>query len=260
MNKQQSKPLLSIIVAVYEGSSLIGKTISTIFSYFEENLPDVNIEIISVDDGSKDDSYSCLLALRDVYGERLRVIRLSRNYGAVSALQAGIDHAKGDCVSNISQDMQDTPEMVAAMFRSWRDENSKVNFIIRTGERNEPFLKKVCANIYHRLFRWFIMPDYPSNGLGVCLIDKKIADIIRKNRERNLDIATYIFSLGYNHKVHPFPRPAPKLKHSHWTFTKNINLAIDNFTSFSYFPIRMMSVVGIIVATSSFLFAVYVII
>ena len=235
---------------------MLERTIPEIFSSLATLLPETDVEIVAVDDGSTDNSYPCLLALRERFAGKMRVIHLTRNFGAITALQAGIDYARGDCITSISQDLQDTPAMVAAMFRSWQA-GSKANFIVRTSKRDESFAKKMLANLYHLLFRRYAIPNYPVHGLGVCLMDRQIADELRTHRQRNIDIATYIFSLGYPCSLHPFPRPAPQ-KRSNWTLAKKAKLAIDNFVNFSYFPIRLMSALGLTVATGGFVFAFYV--
>ena len=257
MNTSSSKrPLLSVVVTCYQGAPLLDHTIPTIFDELAQLLPDVDVEMIAVDDGSTDDTFARLVAWREKFSDKMKVIHLARNFGAITALQAGIDHARGDCVTNISQDLQDTPAMLAAMFRSWQA-GSKANFIVRTSKRDESFAKKMLANLYHLLFRRYAMPNYPVHGLGVCLMDRQIADELRTHRQRNIDIATYIFSLGYPCSLHPFPRPAPQ-KRSNWTLAKKAKLAIDNFVNFSYFPIRLMSALGLAVATGGFVFAFYV--
>ena len=222
----------------------------------EKDLPGgAQVEIIAVDDGSDDGSFAKILENQKRFPGKIRALRLSRNYGGIAASLAGIETARGDCVANIPQDLQEPPELFLRMFDAWR-EGIKINIGIREA-RQESAAKKLFAAIYHKLFKYLVMPDYPSGGLCTYLIDRQIAEELRRHGDKHLDPATRLFAMGYARRLHPYTRLPPKIK-SNWTFTKNIKLAIDNFIGFSYLPVRLMSLAGIVVALASFFFAGYV--
>ena len=248
------KAMLSLIITVYRGSSVLDDTIVQLLE-LEKQLPNATMEIIAIDDGSDDDSFDVILRNQQKYPNKIRAIRFSKNYGPMAVAQAGIEYARGDCVAVVSQDLQDPPESIVEMFAAWRA-GDKVNMTYRIA-RDEPPFKKLLARSYHFIFRTLTGVNYPHGGLGIFLIDRQIADEIKHNPENHTDILLRIFSMGSRPRLHPAPRLPPKLK-SNWTFTKNIKLVIDNFIGFSYLPVRLMSLMGIVVALASFAFAGYV--
>ncbi len=114
-----------------------------------------------MDDGSKDDSLAVLVRLQ-AEEPRLRVVKLSRNFGSNAALLAGLAHATGDAVATISADLQDPPETLDAMLALWRDGN-RVVLAVRDG-RDDSFPTAFLANLFYRLFRRYAIPRCPSRA------------------------------------------------------------------------------------------------
>ena len=250
-----AKTLLSIVMPIYQGAELLDDTFERLIN-MEKDLPDnVHIEIIAVDDGSQDDSYAKILHNQKKYPGKIRAARLSRNYGANAASQAGLDMARGDCLASVPQDLQEPPELYIRMFSSWQA-GVKINMGTRKS-RAESIVKQIPSRVYHLLFKLLVITDYPREGLCGYLIDRQIVDELRRLPRRGLDPATALFTMGYSRQLHFYHRQPPKIK-SNWTFAKNIKLVIDNFIGFSYLPVRLMSLAGIIVSLSSFCFAGYV--
>ena len=255
-NKSSNKTtLLSVVMPVCRGAKILDSTFTELIAW-EKTLPDgVTIEIIAVDDGSDDDSYAVILANQKRFPQKIRAIRLSRNYGANTAGLAGINAARGDCIAGMPQDLQEPLEMFSRMFLAWQ-EGIKINIGIRQS-RDESVLKKFFANLYYGLFRLLAVRNYPKGGLCAYLVDRQIADEMCRHAEKDIEPTTQLFMMGYSRKLHPYHRQAPKIK-SNWTFGKSVRLVIDNFIAFSYLPVRLMSFVGIITAMGSFCFAAYV--
>lgn len=250
---QARQNLLSVVIPVYRGRGLLENTFREILAL--ENKISGKIEIVAVDDGSDDSSFAEILRLQKQRPQKIIAVRLSQNYGAMAAVHAGVAYAKGNCVALLPQDLQDPPESVLEMFAAWRG-GAKINMTYRTA-RKEPPLKKMLAAGYHFLFRALTGINYPPGGLGIFLIDRQIAEEIKNSPKNHTDILLRIFSMGHPVRLHPASRLPPKTK-SNWTFAKNIKLVIDNFIGFSYLPVRLMSLAGILTALASFLFAGYV--
>ena len=247
--------ILSVVVSVYQGRKMLDDTIAKLVAMGEELTCPDGFEIILVDDGSSDDSFSCIKENTKKYKNRIRGMRLSRNFGAYAALHAGVVHSKGKCVAAVSQDLQEPTELYASMFKSWR-EGIKINLGTRLS-RDESWLKRTLALTYHRLFAKLVMPGYPKSGLGGFLVDRQVADEIMRYPNVRVDTPTRLMNMGYKCLLHPYKREKPKAK-SGWTFGKNITLVIDNFISFSFMPIRFISLSGILIAFVSIIFAAYV--
>lgn len=258
MNVAEVPPtvLLSIIVPIYQGSGLLDNTFAQLMQ-LERDLPDdTRIEIIAVDDGSDDNSYAKILENQKRYPGKIKAVKLSRNYGVVPATYAGWSFINGDCVANFPQDLQEPPELFLRMFHSWR-EGIKINIGTRQA-RDDPFYKRWMSYAYYFLFRRFVMSSYPKGGLCSFLIDRQICDQMRQTPDLG-DTVVRLYNMGFSRRLHFYHRQAPQIR-SNWTISKSVKLAIDNFINFSYMPVRLMSLLGMVTAIASIFFAAYIII
>ncbi|CAM4332561.1 dolichol-phosphate mannosyltransferase [Paenibacillus endophyticus] len=250
-----TKKLFSIVIPIYFNESNIPYTIPRL-KRLQEILPEYEIEFIFVDDGSKDKSLELLLLERKI-DSRIKVVKLSKNFGSMSAIQAGLHYAKGDCVGIISADLQDPPELFVKMITSW-EKGNKVVLATRSG-RDEAFSQRLFSNSYYFLMRRFALKDYPNGGFDFVLLDKQVVVEINKIGEKNTNIMSLIYWLGYSQDTLSYVRQEREHGKSKWTLNKKIKLFVDSFVSFSYAPIRVMSVVGIFTAILSFLYGLFVI-
>lgn len=245
----------SIIVPVYFNEQNLPETIPELLK-LNDKIKDYELELIFVDDGSKDRSFEILLEYKKKYPNIIKVVKLTRNFGSHAAIQAGMKVSTGDCVGKISADLQDPPELFIDMIKHW-EKGIKAVFAIRK-DRKDPFFSKIIANTTYSLVRRHAMPDYPKHGFDFFLVDKKIVEEFNKIQEKNTNIYGLIFWLGFEYITIPYVRRKRKKGSSKWTFNKKIKLFIDTFVGFSYFPIRILSLLGIIVALGSFVYGTYV--
>jgi dolichol-phosphate mannosyltransferase len=215
-----------------------------------EGLPGYILELIFVDDGSQDRSLEVLLDARKQFPQQVKVVKLTRNFGAMAALQAGLTVAQGDCVGVIAADLQDPPELFLEMVHHWEN-GIKVVFAVRS-DRNESVIQKVFSNTYYALIRRFAISGYPPGGFDFFLIDRQIVEEVNKIREKNTNLMTLIFWLGHQTIMIPYTRRKRTKGKSRWTFGKKAKLFVDTFVSFSYLPIRLFSFLGILYAVISF--------
>ncbi|GJM83617.1 putative glycosyltransferase YkcC [Paenibacillus sp. HMSSN-139] len=212
---------------------------------------------VFVDDGSKDNSLQYLMEARET-DPRIKVIKLSRNFGSMAAVQAGLEYANGDCVGIISADLQDPPELFIDMINNWEDGNKVV--LATRSDREESFSQKLFSNSYYLMMDRFAIKGYPKGGFDFVLIDKQVVGELNKIKEKNTNIMSLIFWLGYSQNSVSYVRQKREHGKSRWTLSKKIKLFIDSFVSFSYSPIRFMSMIGVVTALLSFLYGVFVII
>ncbi|MNO26768.1 hypothetical protein D3C76_166270 [compost metagenome] len=247
---------LSIVVPIYFNELNIPHTIPRLQN-LQNIMPDCDFEFVFVDDGSRDNSFPLLIEARE-QDPRIKVIKLSRNFGSMSAIQAGLKFTTGDCIGIIAADLQDPPEMFKEMVDYWRSGNKVV--LATRQDREEPLSQKIFSNTYYYMLRKLALKGYPKGGFDFLLIDRQVADEIVKIHEKNTNIMSLIFWLGYDQIQIPYVRQERKLGKSRWTLSKKIKLFVDSFVSFSYAPIRFMSFIGVITAFLSFLYGVFVII
>lgn len=245
----------TIVVPVYYNELNLSDTIPQLLNFADAQLR-YRMELVLVDDGSGDNSLKILLDFQSRYPDIIKVVKLTRNFGSMAAIQAGFTVAKGDCVGMISADLQDPPELFQEMLGYW-EKGIKAVFAVRQ-DREEPFLQKKFSNSYYSLIRKFAIPDYPDGGFDFFLIDRQVVDELNRIQEKNTNLMTLIFWLGFKPVMLPYIRRERIKGKSRWTFAKKIKLVVDTFAAFSFFPIRILSIIGFIVAISSFVYGAFI--
>ncbi len=246
---------VSIVVPVYYNELNLPDTIPHLQS-LADSLPGYELELVCVDDGSKDDSLALLRKFQEEAAGRMIVVKLTRNFGTMAALQAGLMEATGDCVGMISADLQDPPELFLDMVRHW-EKGSKVILAVRA-DRDEPFSQRMFAHAYYAMVRRFALSGYPEGGFDFFLIDRQVVSDLNRINEKNTNLMSLIFWLGFEPIMLPYVRRRRTKGKSRWTLAKKVKLVVDSFIGFSYAPVRLMSVIGFVTAASAFAYAAYV--
>lgn len=245
----------TIVVPVYYNELNLSDTIPQLLG-FGERCPEYRLELIFVDDGSGDNSLRVLLDFQLRHPQIIKVVKLTRNFGSMAAIQAGFTIATGDCVGMISADLQDPPELFREMLDFW-EKGSKAVFAIRQ-DREESFLKKLLSNSYYSLVRRFAIKEYPNGGFDFFLIDRQVVNEINRIQEKNTNLMTLIYWLGFKPVMIPYTRRQRTKGVSRWTPSKKIKLFVDTFVAFSFFPIRVLSIIGFTVALGSFIYGAFI--
>lgn len=251
-----SKKTFSILVPIYYNELNIPHTVPRLQA-LQTILPDYELEFVFVDDGSQDNSFKLLLEERNK-DSRIKIVKLSKNYGSMQAIQAGLNYVTGDCVGIISADLQDPPELFETMLKSW--ETGKKIVMATRSDREEKLSQKLFSNTYYYLMDKFAIKGYPKGGFDFVLIDKQVVGELVKISEKNTNIMSLIFSLGYEQEFIPYVRREREHGKSRWTLSKKVKLFVDSFVSFSYAPIRFMTAIGFTVAFISFLYALFTVV
>lgn len=243
---------LSIVVPVYFNEQNLPDTVPQLLA-LEEKLPKGDeLELVFVDDGSGDGSLKVLLEQQAKAPGKVVVVKLARNFGSMSAILAGLAHATGDCVGMIACDLQDPPELFLDMHQHWRN-GSRVVLAVRA-DREEPLGQRMFAATYYTLLRKFALAGYPKGGFDFFLIDRRVVTQLLEIREKNTNLMSLIFWLGFSPVMLPYVRRARDKGVSRWTMSKKIKLFVDSFVAFSYVPIRFFSLLGFVVALASFVY------
>jgi len=246
---------LSIVVPVYFNEANLPETIPALLR-LQDSLPSTKLELVFVDDGSKDRSSSVLQEWQSRHPDKIAVVRLTRNFGSMAAIQAGLTAATGDCVGVISADLQDPPELFLTMIEHWRN-GVKVALATRK-TRDEGVFIKLFAALFYKLMNTLALSGYPRGGFDFCLIDRQVVGDLIRMEEKNTNIMALIFWLGYKPEIIPYSRKKREGGVSRWTFMKRVKLFIDSFVSFSYAPIRFITTAGILIAACSLLYTAFI--
>lgn len=248
--------IFSIIIPIYFNELNIPHLMPRLKA-LQEQLPDYSLEFIFVDDGSRDDSYALLLSEQQK-DKRIKIVKLSRNFGSMSAIQAGLQYATGDCAGIIAADLQEPPELFVDMLAQWQ-KGSKVVMAFREG-RQESRLQSFFVTTYYFLLDAFALKGYPRGGFDLVLVDRQIVDELNQICEKNTNIMSLIFWLGHERSSVSYIRQKREYGKSRWTLAKKLKLIVDSFVSFSYIPIRFISAVGFITALLSFSYGIFILI
>lgn len=248
--------LVSIIIPVYyneQSLPLLVERLSAVADLCQTH----QFEFIFVDDGSGDNSLKVLLDLAQ-RSKRVRVIRLSRNFGSSAAILAGLSHSRGDCAGFLAADLQDPPETIPEMIRAW-EEGAEVVLAVRRDRNGDPWLSRLFSNLFNRLFKTLVFSDFSPQGIGFFLIDRRVVDVLVQCDEKNSHIRALVLWAGFRRAVVLYDRAKRQYGRSRWTFGKKVKYFIDAFASFSYLPIRLSSAVGLVFALLGGLYAMVVI-
>ena len=219
-------------------------------------LKDVELEMLFVDDGSQDGSYQLLCDLaRD--DPRVRVIKLSRNFGSHGAVLAGFHHASGDYVTILAADLQDPPEDLARLLDRAK-EGFDVVWAVRA-QRNDPALSVALARVYYFIMRKVALPNYPPQGFDFVLLSRRVIDSVFDRAERNTSLFGQVVWAGFSQTSIDYEKAARRQGRSKWTLAKKIKLAIDSVVAFSSLPIRTISLMGIGVFFLGLLYAGFIV-
>jgi len=254
MKQKNRMKKLSIVIPVYNNEL-------NLKSLYEKLNKDVlekgnfEYEIIFVDDGSEDNSYNELLKLREK-DKNIKIIKFTRNFGAHTAVFAGLKYANGNCMLIIPADLQTPPKLVLEMY-SWWEKDYKIVLAVRD-DREEGKIQSFFSNTYWKLAKKYALKNTPEKGYDSFLIDRKIADSISNANEKNSPLSAQILWYGYKVKKIYYIRKKRELGKSQWTLSKKIKLFIDTFIAFSYAPIKIISGLGIIISLAAFIFAIII--
>lgn len=232
---------ISIVVPVYYNAD----TLELLYEDMKEKILDKlgDYEIVFVDDGSGDNSWEVMNLIREK-DERIRCIKLSKNYGEHAALLAGLSACTGDCAVTKQADLQEDSAIILEMYESWKRGN-KVVLAVRK-ERKENKLKVFFANLYYALVRRMVNKNMPVGGCDCYLVDRKVIEVLERLDEKNSSLTLQVMWVGFQTDMIYFVRQDREIGKSRWTLSKKVKLVADSIFSFTYVPLRIMMGLGIV--------------
>ncbi len=209
-------------------------------------------EVVLVDDGSKDKTWS-MLEKHQREQSFLKIVRLSRNRGHQIALTCGLDQASGEIVLVMDADLQDPPELIPEMISKWR-EGYDVVYGQRRKRSGESISKKVFAHAFYRIFHRVTGFEIPADTGDFRLMDRRAVRSLQALRERHRFIRGMVSWIGYHQTPILYDRPERFAGVTKYPFRKSLFLAIDAITAFSYAPLRFASYLGVSLSLMSFVY------
>lgn len=243
--------LLSLVVPFHNEADVI----DAFFTAADDALAGLQLQVqfVCVDDGSVDATYQAL-SERARNDHRIRLIRLSRNFGKEAALTAGLDAATGDLVVPMDADLQDPPALIPEFVRLW-EQGYDVVYGVRTDRQSDSGLKRVTASIFYRLFNLISEQSVPPSAGDFRLMDRRVVDALKQLPERNRFMKGLFSWIGFSQVGVPYMRPARRAGETSWSYWRLCRLALDGLTSFTTAPLRIWTAVGLITAAAAVIYA-----
>lgn len=245
---------LSIIVPVYYNADTIMLLYEDLKKKILGKLDEY--ELVFVDDGSEDNSWKVMNQIRAL-DDNVKLVKLSKNYGEHAAVLAGLMNCTGDCAVVKQADLVEPAELILEMKESW-DKGNKVVIAVRA-DRDDSFIEKLFASMYYAIVRKLIMPSMPKGGFDCYLLDRQVIEVLRLLDEKNSALTLQVLWVGFKRDMVYFHRGAREIGESKWTLSKKIKLVLDSMMSFSYFPVRFMSGVGVAFFGASVIWAIVIV-
>jgi glycosyltransferase involved in cell wall biosynthesis len=213
-------------------------------------------EIVLVDDGSTDNTPAVMADWSALPG--FRVVQLSRNFGKEAALTAGLQAARGDVVVMMDADLQHPPALILSMLEHWRLGADMV-YAVRANRDDAGLFMQLGAKMFYKLLNRSSRFDVPADAGDFRLLDRCAVDALLALPERNRFMKGLYAWIGFDAVAVPYV-PKPRAHgHSHFSITRLAHMTIDGLTSFTTWPLRLVSAVGIAMALIGFLYGGYLV-
>ena len=241
---------ISLVVPVFNEEEAIPIFYKSIREY--SGLSEHEVEIVFINDGSKDSTESIINAL-SISDKNVKPLNFTRNFGKEPALFAGLAYATGDAIIPIDVDLQDPIEVIPLLIERWKAGADMV-LAKRADRSTDGRLKRASAEMFYKLHNKISTPSIEENVGDFRLMSRDIVDTINQMPERNLFMKGILSWVGGAVDIVEYVRAervAGSTKFNGW---KLWNLALEGITSFSTFPLRVWTYIGLIISAVSFIY------
>ncbi len=215
-------------------------------------------EVIYVDDGSRDDTLAIARAL-PASALDVQVVSLSRNFGKEAALLAGLDHARLGAVIFIDGDGQHPPALIETLVSRWLDDGYDVVFTAKAHRANESVARRLLVKSFYVLLNWGARTKIPEDAGDFRLLSPRAADALRQLPERNRFFKGLSSWIGFRQIRIDYEPDARTDGRTTWNLRSLIGLSIDGLTAFSVAPLRVATLLGLILALIAFLYGAQIV-
>jgi dolichol-phosphate mannosyltransferase len=235
---------LSVVVPVYREAASLRANVMEVRSVLEQHSAEFSYEIILVNDGSPDDSLAIIESLHHEFPHEIGVVNFARTFGQVAAIFAGLRASTGDCAAVISADLQDPPELIPEMFRRWKSGASTVLAVRQS--REDSAANSVPSRIFYGLMKAYALPTLPAKGFDFFLAGRTVIDRMLARPEPNGFLQGQVLYASGRIEQIRYTRRRRMAGQSGWGFYKKVKYFLDGFIAYSFSPIRLISVMGIV--------------
>lgn len=223
-----------------------------------ESIKNYKFEVLFVNDGSRDNTLKIIKKLRQ-QDDSINYVDLSRNFGKEIAMIAGIDHINSDAMIIMDADLQDPPELIKEMLYWW-EQGYKDVCAKRKSRAGETWFKKWSSHTYYKVLQKVTrIPVQPDVG-DFRLLDRQCIDALKQMRESQRYTKGLFSWIGFDKKEILFDRDARVAGKTKWNYFSLFNLAVEGITSFTIFPLRLASIIGMLIAALAIIYMLFIII
>lgn len=249
---------ITLVVPCYNEEETVSLFVEEILRV-QTLLPDVFLEVLFVDDGSKDATLREIRRLAQEFPTRISYLSFSRNFGKEAAIIAGLEHAHGEWVALMDADLQDPPAMLVEMLRLIREEGHDVAATRRTTRQGEPPVRSWFASLYYKLNNRISDAKLEEGVRDYRLMTRQVVDAVLSLPEQNR-FSKGIFSwVGFDVAYLEYKNVERVAGTTSWSFTNLLAYAVEGFISFSDAPLTVASYIGFLTFVVAFIYGIFII-
>jgi dolichol-phosphate mannosyltransferase len=247
---------ISIVVPIYYEEENIFPLYERLLSVVKKDMG-LSYEIIFVNDGSEDNSVKNIKELINK-DDNIKLLDFSRNFGHQVAVTAGVENTIGDTVVIIDADLQDPPELIKDMYEKYK-EGYDVVYAKRESRSGESIFKKHTAKLFYRILDYISDIDIPLDTGDYRLMSSRVVDKINSMPEKNRFIRGLVTWVGYKQTYVEYNRDKRHAGETGYSLSKMIKFSLDGITSFSTFPLKIATILGLFISGASFIYILRII-
>lgn len=251
----EGRRLVSIVTPAYNEQDNVAELARRLRAVFDQN-PDYEFEVIVVENGSADATWERIQA-ECTHDPRFKAVRLSRNFGADGGITAGLARATGDAAVIMCADLQDPPELISNFIARWEEGYENVYGIV-TKREGSSALRRMNSQLFYWLINRLTGGSFPRNASDFRLVDRHVYQTVNGMHERNRFMRGMFFWSGFRSVGVPHERPVRFAGESKASTAHVVGLALKGILSYSYFPLRLITYIGLTLSAISFLLLVWV--
>lgn len=245
---------ITILIPAYNEEEVLPALMNALEAV-TSSLVDYTFEFLFINDGSTDRTQK-LIEQYHQKDPRVQYIELSRNFGKEIAMLAGFDYAKGDAVIIMDADLQHPPEMITEMIHWWEKGYEDV-YTVRKEKAEGNSLRRWTSNMYYRIIGRIAEQDVYKGAGDFRLLDRVCVDALKQLRENERNTKGLYAYIGFKKKALEYEESVREAGETKWRLPDLIRLAINGITSYTTVPLRMWSVIGLLISLVSFIFLAF---
>ncbi|KAI5912883.1 glycosyltransferase family 2 protein [Thauera sp. 2A1] len=256
-SSSSAQPRLSVVIPLYNESGSLGPLHQRLTAVLQ-GMPLASYEVVFVDDGSRDNTYAEVAELCAI-DPTLKAIRFARNFGKEAAMAAGLRAAGGDVVVLMDGDLQHPPELIPEMLERWRGGAMMVTAVRRSRD-TDPWLRRQLSRAFYAFFRKVSEVALAEGGGDFRIFDRAVVDAINSLPERTRFMKGITSWVGFRQEEVDFEPEERAAGASAWSMLRLLRYAIDGLSAFSTLPLRVWSVIGLVMAGLSALYGAWLVV